>query len=105
MDDISRKIQEAYEKSIINEGDFIDDSKIVDKIFKELEIAANEMIMKKIIPEMKKVQDRIYKKYNVDDYSTMNVRNFGTAMIHDVFRQLIGQSMLSVSGGLKRIKR
>lgn len=89
----------------LNEGEFIDDSKIADKIFKELEIAANQMIMKKIIPEMKKVENKIHNKYKVDDHSTMNVKNFGTAMIHDVFRQILGQELLSVSGGLKRIKR
>jgi len=89
----------------LNEGSFITDSKKADAIFKELEISANQLIMKKIIPEMKKVQDKIYKKYEVDDYSTMSVKHFGSAMIHDVFRQILGQKLLSVTGGLKRIGR
>ena len=98
-------------KSILDESilpaksEFIGDSKKADKICKELEIAANEMIMKKIIPEMQKLEKKLHKKYGTTPTSTMNVENLGTAMIHDVFRQLLGQGMLSVRGGLKIIKR
>lgn len=113
MDNVDKKIQEAYEKDVlgigtrdkVDESGFIDDSKVADAIFKELEIAANDMIMKKIIPEMKKVETAIQKKYKTTADSTMFVKNLGSAFIHDVLRQLLGQSLLSVSGSLKKIKR
>jgi len=68
-------------------------------IFKELEIAANDMIMKKIIPESKKIETDIQKKYKATADSTIPVKNLGSASIHDVLilhviRQLLGQSLL-----------
>lgn len=82
---------------------FISDSKLADKIFKDLQISTNDMIMKSIIPQMKKIEDKIISKYKINKNSRMSISNLGTAYIHDVFRQLLGQELLSVSGGLKRI--
>jgi hypothetical protein len=101
----SQSHMKVFKEGALDESSFIDDSKVADAIFKELEIAANDMIMKKIIPEMKKVETNIQKKYKTTADSTMYVKNLGSAFIHDVLRQLLGQSLLSVSGSLKRIKR
>lgn len=84
-------------------SDFIDDSKVADAVFKDLEIASNEMIMKNIIPLMKKTEEKIVKKHKIGKNARMNVDYLGTAYIHDVFRQFLGQSLLSVTSGLKRI--
>lgn len=102
----SKQYKKLKESINVNEGeieDFIDDSRVADAVFKDLQIATNDMIMKTIIPGMKKYQDKIVKKYKLGKSARMNVDYFGTAYIHDVFRQLIGQEMLSVTGGLKRI--
>lgn len=94
------------ENNDVNEDEnFIDDSKIADSIFKELEIATNDIIMKTIIPKMKSYEDKIGNKYKLSKGANMFVRNFGVAYVHDIFRQLIGQEMLSVSGALKKISR
>lgn len=85
--------------------DFIDDSMIADKVFKDLEIAANDMIMKDIIPKMKKIEEKLKSKHGLKKQANMSVKNFGTAYIHDIFRQILGQQLLSVMGGLKRISR
>ena len=97
---------DKYLKENIEENEilsFIDDSRKADEIFKDLEIAANDMIMNTIIPKMKKIQDSIEKKHQIKKNARMAVDYMGTAYIHDVFRQLLGQNILSVSSGLKRI--
>lgn len=112
MRESDEKVHEVYVKSIlnlkkINEDeitDFIDDSKISNAIFKDFEIATNDVIMKTIIPAMKKYEDKIVKKYKLGKSARMSIDYFGTAYLHDVFRQLIGQEMLSVTGGLKKIR-
>ena len=106
MDDINRKIQEVYEQSIINENfSFVDDTKMADKIFKDMEIVANKIVMKTLIPAIKKEEEKINKKYKTSTQSTIFVKNLGTAFFHDILRQLVGQQILSVTSGLKRIKR
>lgn len=90
----------------LNESGFIDDSKKADKIFKDLEIAANKIVMKTLIPAITAEEIKINKKYKTtSNQSTMFVKNFGTAFLHDILRQLVGQQILSVSGGLKKISR
>ena len=100
--DILDKIDEQ-----INE-EFIIDSEIADKIFKDIEIASNSIVMNTILGEIKKHEKKIYKKYGkygVNEHSTMFVRHLGSAMIHDIFRQVIGHSILSVTGNLKKPTR
>jgi hypothetical protein len=82
---------------------FVTDSKVKDAIVKSLQIAANDLIMKTIIPAMKKTEDTLMKEHNLTKDSTMNVKGYGTAMLHDVFREIIGQGLTSMGNLKKRI--
>jgi len=85
--------------------DFIDDSKTADKIFKDLRISSNDIIMKVIIPAMQKYEDKIRSKYKLGKFASMNVNNLGSAYIHDILSQLIGEQMLIVHSKVKKISR
>jgi hypothetical protein len=105
----SDRILEAYMKVLnpsLNEDvkDTINDPKIKKEIFRELEKETDKFIMNNIIPKMGKIEDDIYKKYKINKNSNMEIPNLGNATIHDIFSQLIGQSMLTVNAGIKRIK-
>jgi hypothetical protein len=77
------------------------DSDVKKDIMKDLQIEANKMIMDTIIPKMQSIEAKLYKKHKIDKSTTIGVKNLGSAMMHDVFRELIGQGLVA-SGNLKR---
>ncbi len=82
---------------------YVIDTDVKDAIIKDLQIAANDMIMKTIIPKMKSVESKLEKKHKIDKNVTMGVKNLGSAMMHDVFRELIGQGLVQTGNLKKRI--
>jgi hypothetical protein len=88
---------------IVKEGikDFVDDSELKEKILKDIRIDVNKIVMNDIIPRIKKSEDAIKKKYKLNKDANMFIKNYGTAFLHDIFRELIGQSLVS-SGNLKK---
>jgi len=93
-----KKFDEYLDESV---EDFVDDTKLADVVFKDLRIAANDIVMKTLIPKMKQVEQSVIKKHKLGKTANMFVKNYGTAAMHDILRELIGQELVS-SGNLKK---
>jgi len=93
------------ESKDLDEGsveDFIDDSAIADIVFKDLRIAVHDFVMKIQIPQMKKDIEKIKKKHKLGSEANMFVKNYGTAQLNDIYRELLGQELIS-RGNLKKV--
>jgi hypothetical protein len=96
-------ISATQSQKVFNEKteDFIDDSAVADKVFQDLRIAVNDFVMKTMIPKMKMDVEKIKKKHKLGSSANMFVKNYGTAELSDIYRELLGQQLVS-SGNLKK---